>query len=120
MFEAYLLVHLGVPVAVKHDDCISSLQIKAQPACSGGQGKDEVVRVLLVEVYQHLRPAAAATFQAKRCYCSIQPSMCCQCQQLEDLSAIAIICTSDQPYWLAETCKLLPLLQLISSKAIPS
>ena len=53
VFEANLLVHLGVPVTVKHDDCVSSLQIEAQPACSGGQSKDEIVGVLLVEVYQH-------------------------------------------------------------------
>ncbi len=58
----HLLVHLGVPVTVKHDDCVGGLQVQAQPSCPGGQCKDEVGRVGLVEVLQHFSPVLGKKF----------------------------------------------------------
>ena len=57
----HLLVHLRVPVTVEHDDCISGLQVQAQPSCPRGQCEDEVGRVGLVEVLQHSSPVVGTT-----------------------------------------------------------
>lgn len=51
-----LKIHLRVPIAIKKDNSIGSLQIQAQPTSTSAQQKDVILRVSLVE---HLCPLAS-------------------------------------------------------------
>lgn len=51
-----LQIHLRVPVGVKDDDSVCSLQIQAQSACSGTQQEDVVLTIRLIEQFHPFLP----------------------------------------------------------------
>ena len=51
-----LEVLVRVPVRVEDDDGVGGLEVKAEAARPRGEQEDEVVRVRLVELGQHVAP----------------------------------------------------------------
>lgn len=43
---------VGIPIAVKDDDCVGRLQVQAQPTSSGAEKENEVLRSFFVKLLQ--------------------------------------------------------------------
>ncbi len=52
IFKGTVLYLVRVPVAVKDDNGVSSLQVQPQTSCSGTQQEDEVLIGRIIEVLQ--------------------------------------------------------------------